>query len=207
MVYAHHADWYLDLESRRDVIEEPITDVLDISGWDIDKTLRLCEVKPQHSGMDWFSDCLSRASTFQHLRAVLTHSFNHHASIRHYVNMALNNKRQWLERAEVKIKKYLYAIRPLLCAQWVEKNGTQPPMLYHDLLDDLHPGARITEEVNDLVRRKQDLNELDIIPPQQFLNKWINDTLGHFAADRRVRTELPAWDVYNQAFRSIIAAH
>ncbi len=32
IVYHHPADWYLDLQPRRDVIEEPIHDALDISG-------------------------------------------------------------------------------------------------------------------------------------------------------------------------------
>src|SRR5713226_3835090 len=34
-VYVHRPEWYLsvDLELRRDVIERPITDELDISGW------------------------------------------------------------------------------------------------------------------------------------------------------------------------------
>ena len=42
-VYVHRPEWYLsvDLDLRRDVIEKPITDELDISGWDIRKTLRL----------------------------------------------------------------------------------------------------------------------------------------------------------------------
>ena len=34
-------DWYLNLERQRDVIEKPIDDLLDVSGWDLDKTLKL----------------------------------------------------------------------------------------------------------------------------------------------------------------------
>ena len=52
MVYVHKADWYLNLQHQRDVIEEPITDVLDISGWDANKTLRLLrKVKSEYSRM------------------------------------------------------------------------------------------------------------------------------------------------------------
>lgn len=38
-VYAHPADWYLavDLEERRDVIEYPITDDIDLNAWDVRK--------------------------------------------------------------------------------------------------------------------------------------------------------------------------
>ena len=42
-VYAHPRDWYLavDLEERRDVIEYPIVDDIDLNGWDVRKALRL----------------------------------------------------------------------------------------------------------------------------------------------------------------------
>jgi len=42
-IYLHPRDWYLsiELESLRDVIERPIQESLDLSGWDIRKALRL----------------------------------------------------------------------------------------------------------------------------------------------------------------------
>jgi AraC-like DNA-binding protein len=40
-MYVHTRDWYLSIEDRRDVIEEPISEGLDLSGWERRKTLRL----------------------------------------------------------------------------------------------------------------------------------------------------------------------
>jgi len=42
-IYARSTDWYLsfDVEQRRDVIEYPIVDDIDIGGWDIRKALYL----------------------------------------------------------------------------------------------------------------------------------------------------------------------
>jgi len=40
-IYVHSRDWYLSIEDRRDVIEEPIREGLDLSGWELRKTLRL----------------------------------------------------------------------------------------------------------------------------------------------------------------------
>ena len=34
-VYMHPVEWYLSIHDKRDVIEYPISDDLDISGWDI----------------------------------------------------------------------------------------------------------------------------------------------------------------------------
>jgi uncharacterized protein len=40
-VYIRPQDWYLSTDEKRDVIELPVNEVLDISGWDIRKSLRL----------------------------------------------------------------------------------------------------------------------------------------------------------------------
>ena len=42
-IYAHSPDWYLavNLEDKRDVIEYPIVDDIDLNGWDVRKALEL----------------------------------------------------------------------------------------------------------------------------------------------------------------------
>ena len=40
-IYAHDLDWYLTVFPGRDVIELPIDDVYDVSGWDLRKALGL----------------------------------------------------------------------------------------------------------------------------------------------------------------------
>ncbi len=42
-IYAHPPAWYqaVDLEEKRDVIEYPIVDDIDLNGWDVRKALRL----------------------------------------------------------------------------------------------------------------------------------------------------------------------
>ena len=42
-VYVREPKWYLsvDLEKRRDVLEEPMEDELDVCGWDLRKALQL----------------------------------------------------------------------------------------------------------------------------------------------------------------------
>src|SRR3954463_4929929 len=40
-IYVHNKDYYFSIDEQRDVIELPINDVLDISGWELRKALRL----------------------------------------------------------------------------------------------------------------------------------------------------------------------
>ena len=40
-IYIHQPDYYLSIDNGSDVIELPVNEVLDISGWDIRKALKL----------------------------------------------------------------------------------------------------------------------------------------------------------------------
>lgn len=40
-IYAHPVEWYLSVQPRRDVIERPLNNLIDLSGWDIAKALVL----------------------------------------------------------------------------------------------------------------------------------------------------------------------
>src|ERR1700744_6785543 len=40
-LYVHPRDWYLSVDDRRDVIEQPLSDELDVSGWEGRQALRL----------------------------------------------------------------------------------------------------------------------------------------------------------------------
>ncbi len=53
-IYKRKKNDYLKLEKTRDVIELPIDDVLDINGWDLDKTLKLL-YKSNPTLFEWLS--------------------------------------------------------------------------------------------------------------------------------------------------------
>jgi predicted nucleotidyltransferase len=40
-IYLHKPEWYLSIYDKRDVIERPINNMLDINGWDLRKALNL----------------------------------------------------------------------------------------------------------------------------------------------------------------------
>ena len=53
-IYVRPRNEYLKLNKNRDVIELPINDLLDINGWDLDKTLTLL-YKSNPTLFEWFS--------------------------------------------------------------------------------------------------------------------------------------------------------
>jgi predicted nucleotidyltransferase len=50
-----------------------------------------------------------------------------------------------LEGERIGIKKLFYVLRPLLACRWIEKKRSQPPTLFHALMDDelISPEERI----------------------------------------------------------------
>ena len=79
-------------------------------------------------------------------------------------------------------------------------------MIYSELLADLHPKSHVQAVITDLVRRKQDLNESDLVDRNPFLSEWIDTTLVDLKSRVPDKSDRPDWSVYNQAFRDLLAS-
>ena len=80
-------------------------------------------------------------------------------------------------------------------------------MLYDELLRDLHAKTQLYDEITALVVQKQDMNELDIVPRNEFLNNWIEETIAAINKEVPDKSDPPSWDRYNAVFRGIIKNH
>lgn len=139
-VYKHKTDWYLNLWEQKDTIQFMTEDELDGSGWDIKKALKLLS-KSNASLLGWlFSPIVYRSSrTFlEEMKKVATNNFNPVAGFFHYHSMNKNFE-ETLGSSEMTLKSYFYAIRTALCANWIYKKETVPPVNFRELyrlLDD-----------------------------------------------------------------------
>lgn len=127
-IYINHPDWYLSIDDKRDVIELPINDLLDINGWDIRKALKLFR-KSNPPLQEWLlSDIVyyQKYDFINNLRALSSEVFSPISCFYHYLNMARNNYREYLQGDQVKIKKYFYVLRPVLACKWIEQHNTMP---------------------------------------------------------------------------------
>lgn len=75
-IYARPLEWYLSVSDRRDVLEYPISDDLDINGWDLRKALRLLAKSNPHL-IEWLWSPFVYKSTLMvaDMRS-LAHSFS-----------------------------------------------------------------------------------------------------------------------------------
>ena len=107
-LYVHPVEWYLSIRDQRDVIEIPITDSLDIKGWDLKKALKLFR-KSNPPLLEWLrSPIVYRdvAGLAESLRNLIPAFFSPKNGMYHYLHMAKGNFREYLQGESVWTKKY-----------------------------------------------------------------------------------------------------
>jgi predicted nucleotidyltransferase len=179
-VYVHRRDWYLSVEDRRDVIELPLADDLDVSGWELRKALRLLRKSnpPLH---EWLkSPIVYRCDPrfFAEFSALAAEFYSPRRCFAHYLHMAFGNWRDYLRgRESVSLKKYLYVFRPLLACRWIERQLGQVPMLFAELVEGVLEEADVRAALDELVARKQAGDELAVAPPVEALSRFVEAEL------------------------------
>ncbi|QBH97897.1 nucleotidyltransferase domain-containing protein [Limnobaculum zhutongyuii] len=146
-IYVHKAEWYLTVEPGRDVIERPLDDELDISGWELRKALGLLK-KANPTLLEWLDSPIVYREDSDFMDKFRTLAVEHFSSLRaryHYLSMAKKNFRGYLQGDTVRLKKYLYVLRPLLAVKWIDERATVPPMPFSLLLDIVEDKALLSE--------------------------------------------------------------
>ncbi len=208
-LYVHQRDWYLSVEDRRDVIEQPIADDLDVSGWDLRKALRLLQ-KSNPPLLEWLkSPIIYRCdATFKAEFGDLAKQF--YSSRRcfvHYLHMAAGNARDYLTgRKLVSLKKYLYVFRPLLACRWIERRRGPVPTLFTDLIAGVLDEAEVQTALAELVRRKQAGDELAVAPPVDLLSSFIDMELARLEALEEQDETVGEVEELNRFFRRYVIA-
>jgi uncharacterized protein len=178
-VYAHPRDWYLTLEPGCDVIEQPISGELDVSGWDLRKALKLL-----HSSnpvlLEWLRSPIvyrQEDAFTPRLRALAETHLSPDRAYYHYVSMAKKNCREHLRGEVVRYKKYLYVLRPLLAARWIRDGRGAPPMRFADLAEATLTDPALIGEINRLLEVKMRAGEAATSPPWVALQTFIDSEL------------------------------
>ncbi len=164
-LYARPTLWHLGLHEQRDVIERSLPDDLDLSGWDMRKTLGLL-LRGNCTVREWRASPIryrSEPAFVDDLRHLADQVPGRRAALHHYRSLAQQVEARWLQRSPVPLKKYLYAVRPALALRWLRVNGTGfPPMD----VPTLRAGAPLSDAerdaLDDLLRRKALASEIGV---------------------------------------------
>lgn len=177
-VYVEKPDWFVQVDTPRDVIERPLDDELDVSGWELRKTLGLLR-KSNPTLLEWLDSPLvyrSEAAATLRLRELAEAFYSPPAARSHYLSMAKRNFRGYLQDEVVRFKKYFYVLRPLLAVRWIDQGRGRPPMTFEELLVTVDDPA-LMMEVAELLLLKRNANEAAYGPRRPHLHAFITAEL------------------------------
>ena len=187
-IYIRQKEDYLRLEKTRDVIELPLDGILDINGWDLQKTLRLFH-KSNPTLFEWFSSPIVYMETpfADTFRTMMGNYFSTKRSLYHYIHMAEKNRREYLNDHMVKIKKYFYVLRPVLACRWILETKTPPPMLFSELME---------------AELKQNVPEVKMIAKVDKLNTYLENSIEDIRNTLKTlnETKMADWQELNDLF-------
>lgn len=208
-IYAHTPRWYqsVDLEERRDVIEYPIVDDIDLNGWDIRKALRLFW-KSNPAFAEWIQSpirYIERGGFGAGARALLPQVYSVESGMYHYRSMAKTTGRTHLREEQVSLKKYFYALRPLLSVLWLERYATPAPIELQKLLHLIDDRPALRADIDALLERKRDAPEMGLGDPVPTLNAFVEEQLARLETMRPEATRQPgAVPALNALFHAVL---
>jgi uncharacterized protein len=181
-VYIRSRESYLSLFQPRDVIETPLTPILDVNGWDLQKALKLM-LKGNAVIIEWLTsgnvyrgDPVFRQDFLDLAEAVV----NRGRIANHYLHLAYSMRgRVFGEGNESKLKKLFYVLRPAMALRWLRQRPGQTvaPMNFQELCAGADLPPELASFIGDLIRRKALTRELGSSPVPLWARGFIEDEI------------------------------
>ncbi len=208
-IYVHHKDWYLSIESKRDVIEMPLEGDLDINGWDLTKALGLFR-KSNPPLYEWLQSpivYLKPHTSILNLREMVPDFFSPKTSLMHYLSMADNNYKDYMSKPEIKMKKYFYVLRPIFACEWIRKFNTMPPIEFDKLRAEQKINKELKQTIEDLLKNKKQGLEKDLKPRIKIIDDFVKERLAAIKLDaaKMNKVESLSNEPLNKLFRKTLS--
>ncbi|GAM13544.1 nucleotidyltransferase domain-containing protein [Mesobacillus selenatarsenatis] len=210
-IYIHKKDWYLSIDQQKNFIEIPKEDPLsiivdpklDVVGWELIKTLRLFR-KSNPSLLEWLNSkyvYCNHAYLAEKLKLMQDTVISHKAYINHHLNLVTKNVNDMQKNKEWRGKVYLYILRSILSAKWLQIHKQIPPVEFIELLSILE-NSLVKREVKDLLWKKQS-GEHYLTEKNMILNEFIEqeiELLASYAKNSSGKSDDPTKEL-NELFR------
>lgn len=208
-IYVHPRDWYLsiDLERRDDTIDPPITDEIDLHGWDLRKALGLFRTA-NPTLLDWLQSPIVYRETeavMARWRDLRPDYYTPQAAGHAYRGLARSVAEQNLAEAPISHKAYLYVLRALLAVRWAEQDRGPVPVEFERLVAATVKDTALRATIDDLVAQKKAGTELDTGPRLPTLHNFIEAELERQAdATFPDAPPRPGTEPLNDFFRTVL---
>lgn len=207
-IYVRPRDWYLALDRRRDVIEQPIVDEIDLNGWDVRKALGLL-LKSNAIVSEWINSPIRYRPddpAVERLVQLADALFNPRAIAEHYSRLGTTHTDKWLDvEGPVPVKKYFYSLRPALAIRALRVNPQhRPPMNLQELIAAADLPGPIIALIEELVEAKRQTREKSNGRRFPELDALIRSELGRARELPIRKPQVDAIGAVNELFLSIL---
>jgi predicted nucleotidyltransferase len=211
-IYVHEPNWYSTIFEGRDVIEKMLPGDLDVSGWELRKSLRLFS-KCNLALNEWIGSPLlyQEAPGFRsELSTLIPAFFNPLGATHHYKSMAKQALSSMAPDGRISIKKFLYATRALMACRWIERYQSQPPTELLAMVSKLG-SANERSQIEQLVLQKSSVDEKASIVIDELRSAQIQSELDafdriDFAFEKPARSTLEKLDTVLRRWAGIGSA-
>ncbi|MEM8567150.1 MAG: nucleotidyltransferase domain-containing protein [Bacteroidota bacterium] len=188
-IYSHDLDWHLSLRDKKDTIDLPINDDLDIGGWEIKKALGLLW-KSNPPLLEWLQSPIvyqSESKFLNEIQRLCSKYFSPIAVMHHYLSMSKKYFEACQQTDQVKLKKYFYALRTAIAGKWVREKEIIPPIELPKMF-----GVTTTEmrdKIEELITIKSQQNEDYLHAREPLIDEFLSETIKENEA---VANDLPS---------------
>jgi len=209
-IYVHTRDWYLSIDEQKDMLDFAIdANELDLTGWDLRKTLRLFKGS-NASPFEWLQSPIVYLDPYNfksRLWNLTEDYFKPRSTAFHYLGLAKSSSKKGLVDGLMDIKKYFYVLRPLLAAYWICNKKTAPPMEFAPLLEQIKSEEKLYTAIQALTKRKIAAQEGDLTEPVPIIQEFIHKNLTELGLKAKVLpAEQAPSSLLNHLFREFINA-
>lgn len=162
VIYKHEKDWYLSLVEEKDTIELFLeNNEIDISGWDLRKSLRLLWKSNPPLLERIQSPIIYKADDafLEGLNSMANVTYSRIATMHHYLSMAKKAFDEVSTSKEYKLKKFFYALRASVACLWILESEQMPPIEFGKMLNGLNLNTDLTHRIGELIELKSTISE------------------------------------------------
>jgi len=200
-IYMHGRDWYLSLAEKKDNIEFMMNDELDISGWDLKKSLVLLKksnaalIERFQSPIEYFA----MEPFKEDFKKIIKEYYSPIAVFYHHYSLAKKFLEDIKGQESFKLKQYFYFIRSLLSCNWIIKSNSVVPMNIEALMEMISETKR--DELRKLIALKASVVEKYMYKKEDGLHAWLLELWNLVEASKdKLGTNSMSYDLLNDFF-------
>lgn len=175
-IYRRKEEDYLSIFPSKDQLSFPITDNLDLYGWDIRKVLQLMS-KSNSTPFEWLQSPMiyqEKANFRESMSLLFPEYFSARTQLLHYYGIA-KGALDTMDSDRIKIKKMFYVLRPVLAVKWIMLKNEYPPMNITPLLTVVPESIKM--KVEKLITEKSEREESYWIEPDSELYDFVQSVM------------------------------